>query len=34
MGPFEYRAKYLCDSVHPNQAGHMMFANEIVKYFK
>ena len=34
IGPFEYRSKYLCDSVHPNQAGHKMFAEEIVKYFK
>ena len=34
MGPFEYRQKYLADSVHPNQEGHKLFAEEIVKYFK
>lgn len=34
MGPFEYRKKYLADGVHPNQAGHKLFAEEIVKYFK
>lgn len=34
LGPFTYRSKYLCDGVHPNQAGHKMFADEIVKYFK
>ncbi len=33
MGPMEYR-KYLSDGVHPNQAGHKLFAEEIVKHFK
>ena len=34
MGPFAYRKNYLADGVHPNQAGHKLFAEEIVKYFK
>ena len=34
MTAMEYRTKYLCDGVHPNQAGHKLFAEEIVKYFK
>ena len=34
IGAHEYRSKYLCDGVHPNQAGHKLFAEEIVKYFK
>ena len=34
LGPAVYRSKFLCDGVHPNQAGHQMFTNEIMKVFK
>ena len=33
IGAKEYQAKYLKDAVHPNQAGHILFANELVKCF-
>lgn len=34
IGPIEYKNKYLADSIHPNQAGHVMFAQELVKCFE
>ena len=34
LGPAVYRSKFLCDGVHPNQEGHQLFANEILKVFK
>ena len=33
IGALQYKAKYLADGVHPNQAGHKMFAEELVKCF-
>ena len=34
IGPVDYRAKFLADGIHPNQAGHQIFADELVKCFK
>lgn len=31
LGPKDYKATYLCDSVHPNAAGHKMFADILSK---
>ena len=31
IGPEDYRKNYLCDSVHPNVAGHKMFAEVLAK---
>ena len=33
IGPFEYRKKFLKDQIHPNQAGHQLFAKELLKLF-
>ena len=33
IGAKEYQTKYLKDAIHPNQAGHILFANELVKCF-
>ena len=33
IGAKDYKAKYLADGVHPNQAGHLVFAQELVKCF-
>lgn len=33
IGIMEYRNKYLRDAIHPNQAGHMIFAQELLKLF-
>ncbi|MBO5990304.1 MAG: hypothetical protein J6R00_01520, partial [Lentisphaeria bacterium] len=34
IGTVDYRAKFLADGIHPNQAGHQIFADELVKCFK
>ena len=33
FGPFEYRKTLLKDAIHPNQAGHKLFAQELLKLF-
>ena len=33
IGFKEYKAKFLADAIHPNQAGHTMFAAELAKCF-
>ena len=33
LGPGEYRGKYLVDGVHPNPAGHKLFADILFKVF-
>ena len=33
IGAKEYKAKYLADAIHPNQAGHIIFAAELAKCF-
>ena len=33
IGHVDYKAKFLADSIHPNQAGHKMFADELAKCF-
>lgn len=33
IGALEYKAKYLADAIHPNQAGHIIFAKELAKCF-
>lgn len=34
IGALEYKKKYLADGVHPNQAGHIVFAQELLKCFE
>ena len=33
IGPVEYRKKYLADGIHPNPAGHKLFADVLLKVF-
>ena len=33
LGPARYKAEYLADSVHPNAAGHKLFAEVLFKSF-
>ena len=34
IGPVKYKAEYLADSIHPNPAGHKLFAEVLFKTFK